>query len=61
MRAIRVHIAGEDRRLEMEEVPRPEPRPEQVLIKVSHIGVNRADLGRGAARGGVPRDSRARH
>ena len=56
MRAIRVHIAGEDRRLEMEEVPRPEPRPEQVLIKVSHIGVNRADLGRGAARGGHPNE-----
>ena len=33
----------------MEEVPRPEPRPDQVLIRASHIGVNRADLGRGAA------------
>ena len=52
MRAIRVHISGEDRRLQMEEVPRPEPRPDQVLVRVSHIGVNRADLGRGAAGGG---------
>ena len=52
MRAILVHITGEDRRLQMEDVPRPEPRPDQVLVRVTHIGVNRADLGRGAAGGG---------
>ena len=51
MRAIRVHVSGEDRRLEMEDVPRPDPRSDQVLIRASHIGVNRADLGRGVVRG----------
>ena len=54
MRAIQVHIAGEDRRLEMEDVPRPEPRPDQILVRATAIGVNRADLGRGpAGRGGA--------
>ena len=52
MRAIRVQIAGDDRRLEMEEVPKPTPRADQVLIRASAIGVNRADLGRGPAASG---------
>ena len=56
MRAIRVHIDGEDLRLQMEEVPRQEPRPDQVLVRVSPIGVNRADLGRGAAGRGEAND-----
>ena len=47
MRAIRVHISGDDRSLLMDEVPTPEPRPDQVLVRASAIGVNRADLGRG--------------
>ena len=37
----------------MEEVPTPEPRPDQVLIRTSAIGVNRADLGRGPVGGGA--------
>ena len=53
IKAIRVHISGEDRRLQMEEVPRPGPRPDQVLIRALHIGVNRADFGRGATGGSV--------
>lgn len=52
MRAIRVHIEGDERSLRMEEVPTPEPRPDQVLIRTSAIGVNRADLGRGPVGGG---------
>ena len=51
MRAIRVHISGDERRLLMEDVPTPEPRPDQVLVRASAIGVNRADLGRGAVGG----------
>ena len=51
MRAIRVHISGDERRLVMEDVPTPEPRPDQVLVRASAIGVNRADLGRGAVGG----------
>ena len=51
MRAIRVHISGDERRLIMEDVPTPEPRPDQVLVRASAIGVNRADLGRGAVGG----------
>ena len=35
----------------MEDVPTPEPRPDQVLVRASAIGVNRADLGRGAVGG----------
>ncbi|MBM2826452.1 MAG: hypothetical protein HW403_516 [Dehalococcoidia bacterium] len=53
MRAIRIHVAGEERKLVMEDVPKPESRPDQVLVRVQAIGVNRADLGRGAA-GGQP-------
>ena len=49
MRAVRVHIAGEDRKLSMEEVPKPMPGPDEVLVRVSAIGLNRADLGRGRA------------
>lgn len=52
MRAIRVHIEGDERSLRMEEVPTPEPRPDQVLVRTSAIGVNRADLGRGPVGGG---------
>ena len=35
----------------MEDVPTPEPRPDQVLVRTSAIGVNRADLGRGPVGG----------
>ena len=53
MRAIRVHIEGDERSLQMEEVSTPEPRPDQVLVRASAIGVNRADLGRGPVGGGA--------
>ena len=51
MRAIRVHISGDDRKLLMEDVPTPEPRPDQVLVRTSATSVNRADLGRGPVGG----------
>ena len=44
MKAIRIHEFGDLDVLQWEEVPEPEPRPEQVLIKVDSAGVNYADL-----------------
>ena len=35
----------------MEDVPTPEPRPDQVLVRTSATSVNRADLGRGPVGG----------
>ena len=52
MRAIRVHIEGDARSLKMEDVPTPEPRPDQVLVRASATSVNHADLGRGPVGGG---------
>ena len=52
MKAVRVHVTGDERYLQMEDVPRPAARPDQVLVKASAIGVNRADLGRGPVGGG---------
>ncbi|MSQ40609.1 MAG: hypothetical protein EXR55_02890, partial [Dehalococcoidia bacterium] len=54
MRALRVYDSAAGRELRMEEVPKPEPRSDQVLIRVRATGVNRADLGRGRAGGGAP-------
>ncbi|MBI2855996.1 MAG: zinc-binding dehydrogenase [Chloroflexi bacterium] len=51
MRAIRVHVDGNARRLVMEEVPAPVPRPGQLLVKVAAFSVNHSDLMTGA-RGG---------
>lgn len=42
MRAMRLHHAGE--LLQLEEVPRPEPGPGQVLVAVDYCGVCRTDL-----------------
>ena len=46
MKAIRVHFTPDASELRMDEVPKPEPGPDQVLIKTQAIGLNRADLGR---------------
>ena len=50
MKAIVLENPGRDYRLDLKEVPKPEPRSREILIKVAAIGVNRADLhqGRGA-------------
>ena len=56
MRAVRVHISGDDRSLVMEDVPTPEPRPDQVLIRTSATSVNHADLGRGPVGGAATGD-----
>ena len=46
MKAIRIHFSEDGDELRMEEVPQPEPKAGEVLIKTQAIGVNRADLGR---------------
>ena len=46
MKAIRVHFTETGSHLRMEEVPKPEPAPDQILVKAQAIGLNRADLGR---------------
>lgn len=46
MKAIRIHFAEHGDELHMEEVPQPEPKADEVLIRTQAIGVNRADLGR---------------
>ncbi len=40
MKAIRVHEFGEPEVLKLEEVPEPEPGPDQVLVTVQAVGVN---------------------
>jgi NADPH2:quinone reductase len=44
MRAIRIENAGPDYRLLPDEVPRPDPGPDEILIRVAAAGVNRADI-----------------
>ncbi len=46
MKAIRVHFTATGSELRMEEVPKPEPAPDQIVVKAQAIGLNRADLGR---------------
>ena len=52
MKAVRIHEFGDLDVLKWEDVDRPTPRPNQVLIKVDAAGVNYADLMR--RRGGYP-------
>jgi NADPH:quinone reductase-like Zn-dependent oxidoreductase len=46
MNAIRIHFTDDGDELRLEEVPQPDPKANEVLIKAQAIGVNRADLGR---------------
>jgi NADPH2:quinone reductase len=46
MKAIRIHEFGPtEEALTYEEIPRPEPKPDELLIKVEAASLNRADLG----------------
>jgi NADPH2:quinone reductase len=46
MKAIRIHEFGPTEEvLNYEEIPRPEPKPDELLIKVEAASLNRADLG----------------
>lgn len=51
MRAIRQHVLGGPEVLELVEVPRPEPGPTEVLVRVAAAGVNPVDW-KTRARGG---------
>ena len=46
MKAIRVHYTDGGSELRVDEVPMPEPGPDQILVRAQAIGLNRADLGR---------------
>ncbi len=46
MKAIRIHFTDNGDELRVDEVPLPDPKADEVLIKAQAIGVNRADLGR---------------
>jgi len=46
MKAIRIHFTANGNELRMEEVPQPDPKADEVMIRTQAIGVNRADLGR---------------
>ncbi len=57
MRAIRQHALGGPEVLQLEEVPRPEPGPTEVLVRVAAAGVNPVDWktrGRGGFLGEPP-------
>lgn len=44
MKAVIADKPGDESVLRLAEVPDPEPAPEQLLIRVTHAGVNRADV-----------------
>ena len=44
MKAIRVHQVGDPEVLQVEEMPIPEPKPNEVLINLKAIGVNYIDI-----------------
>lgn len=44
MKALIKAIVITEQGLELRDVPKPEPKPHQVLVKVHHAGLNRADL-----------------
>jgi NADPH:quinone reductase-like Zn-dependent oxidoreductase len=44
MRAVRIHEPGGPEVLELCEVPVPEPQPDELLVRVDAVGVNRADI-----------------
>jgi putative PIG3 family NAD(P)H quinone oxidoreductase len=60
MKAVVITQFGDPEVMEVQDVPRPEPGPEEVLVRLSSSGVNRADLiqrvGRYPAPPGSPED-----
>jgi NADPH:quinone reductase len=44
MKAIRVHVPGGPEVLKLEELPRPEPKPDEVIVRVRAAGVNFLDI-----------------
>lgn len=52
MKAIRIHETGDPNVLTYEDVPDPQPKPGEVLIKVEAVSMNYADVGRRSGRYG---------
>ena len=50
MRAVLVYTSDKGRRFQIEEVPTPAPRPDQMLVRVEATSVNFADLSHGIGR-----------
>src|SRR4051794_19139989 len=50
MKAIRVENPGPEYKLVLDDVPKPEPKPGEVLIRVVAAGVNHADLAQAQGR-----------
>jgi NADPH2:quinone reductase len=44
MKAIRIHEFGGAEKLRLEEIEKPQPRPDEVLIKNAAAGINYADI-----------------
>ncbi|HEX4534126.1 MAG TPA: NAD(P)H-quinone oxidoreductase, partial [Rhizomicrobium sp.] len=50
MKAIRVENPGPDYRLVLAEIPKPSPKPGEILIKVAAAGLNHADMNQAQGR-----------
>jgi NADPH:quinone reductase len=57
MQAIHIKSPGPDALLQLGDMPMPEPQPDEILIRVSHAGVNRADLMQRAGKYPPPPDA----
>src|SRR5437867_10769462 len=44
MRAVVIHEHGDVDVLRLEEVPRPDPQPDEVLVRVQAVGLNHLDI-----------------
>lgn len=43
MKAVRIHAFGESDQLKLEDLPRPAPQPDEVLVAIRSVGVNPVD------------------
>ncbi|HVA62514.1 MAG TPA: NADP-dependent oxidoreductase [Terriglobales bacterium] len=43
MKAVRIHAFGDSDQFKLEDLPRPAPRPDEVLVAIRNVGVNPVD------------------